>query len=177
MEGKDGARQIGSVKFESVITEAQSARLGRMQGKVHAVVRILFAQPRSSVSGVYFPQNGKASTFPRLRLAGAGLWSAISGIVILWARVSGAGLCSLFSNFRFREEDTGSPAVRDRFEERPSRKWARRRRGANSLYWPVRLISPHYSRPSRRRVPIRGDARLLMAEKASRLHKIYVGCL
>jgi hypothetical protein len=91
-------------------------------------VRILSGQPRSSVSGVYFPQNGKASTFPRLRLAGAGLWPAISGIFILWARVSDAGLCSPFSNFRFREEETGSTAVRDRFEERPSRKWARRRR-------------------------------------------------
>jgi hypothetical protein len=114
MEGKDGARQIGSVKFESVITEAQSARLGRMQRKVHAVVRILFAQPRSSVSGVYFPQNGKASTFPRLRLAGAGLWSAISGIVILWARVSGAGLCSLFFNvLAHREQFDQSRLVKE----------------------------------------------------------------
>ena len=86
---------------------------------MHAVVRILVAQPGSSVSEVNFPQNGKASTFPRVKLVGAGLRSATPGISVLWARLSGAGLCSLFSNFRLREEETGSTVARDRFEERP----------------------------------------------------------
>jgi hypothetical protein len=71
--------------------------------------------PDGSVSGVYFPQNGKASTFPRVRLAGGGLWPAISGISVVWARVSGAGLCSLFSNFRFWGGETGSTVAGDRF--------------------------------------------------------------
>jgi hypothetical protein len=31
----------------------------------------------------------------------------------------GAGLCSLFSNFRFRGGETGSTVSRDGFEERP----------------------------------------------------------
>jgi hypothetical protein len=68
---------------------------------------------------VNFPQNGKASTFPRVKLAVSGLWPATSGISVLWARLSGAGLRSLFSNFRFRREETGSTVARDRFEERP----------------------------------------------------------
>jgi hypothetical protein len=50
---------------------------------------------------VYFPRGQKSPAFPRVRLAGASLWPAISGISVVWARVSGAGLCSLFSNFRF----------------------------------------------------------------------------
>ena len=50
--------------------------------KVHAVVRILFAQPGSAVSEVSFPQNWKASTFQRVRLAGTGLWSTTSGISV-----------------------------------------------------------------------------------------------
>jgi IS66 C-terminal element len=66
-------------------------------------------------SGVYFPHGRKSSAIPRVRLAGAGLWPAISGISVLWARVSGAGLCSLFSNFRFWGGETGSTVAGDRF--------------------------------------------------------------
>jgi hypothetical protein len=77
------------------------------------------SQPRSVVSGLYFPQDGKASMFPQVRLSGTGLSSAISGISLLWTRVSGADLCSLFSNFRFQGGETGSTVARDRFEERP----------------------------------------------------------
>ena len=65
-----------------------------------------------------FPQNGKASTFPRVKLVGDGLRLATPGISVLWARLSGAGLCSLFSNFRFGGEETGSTVARDRLEER-----------------------------------------------------------
>jgi hypothetical protein len=63
--------------------------------------------------------------FPRIRKrphsrgfggAGTGLWSATSGISLLWTRVSGAGLCSLFSNFRFGGGEIGSTVGRDRFE-------------------------------------------------------------
>jgi hypothetical protein len=75
-------------------------------------------QPRSTVSRVYFPQNKKAPTFPRVWRAGTGLWSATSGSSALWTRVSGAGLCLLFSNFRFRGRQTGSTVGRDRFEAR-----------------------------------------------------------
>src|ERR1700758_4116841 len=82
------------------------------------MVRILVAQPHSSVSGLYVPQNGKASTFPQVRLSGTGLWSAICGISLLWTRVSGAGLCSLFSNFRSRGGETGSTVGRDQFDAR-----------------------------------------------------------
>jgi hypothetical protein len=39
----------------------------------------------------------------------------ISGISVVWARVSGAGLCSLFSNFRFWGGETGSTVAGDRF--------------------------------------------------------------
>src|SRR5262249_8661022 len=86
---------------------------------VHALVRILVAQPGSAVSAVNFPQNWKASTFPRVRLAGTGLWSTTSGISVLWTRVTGAGLSSLFSNFDLCDEETGSTVARDRFVERP----------------------------------------------------------
>jgi hypothetical protein len=87
-------------------------------GTQRARVRILSGQPGSSVSGLYFPQNGRASTLPRVRLAGASLWRAISGISVLWARVSGAGLCSAFSNFRFGGAEIGSSVDGDRFEAR-----------------------------------------------------------
>jgi hypothetical protein len=60
-------------------------------------------------AALIFPGLGKSFIFPRVRLAGAGLWRAISGISVLWARVSGAGLCSPFSNFRFGGAKTGSP--------------------------------------------------------------------
>jgi hypothetical protein len=66
---------------------------------------------------VNFPQNWEASTFQLVRLAGTGLSSTTSGISVFLTRVSGAGLCSLFSNFRFRGEETGSTAGRDQFEE------------------------------------------------------------
>src|SRR5262249_4530268 len=36
------------------------------------------------VSGLYFPHCRKSATFPRVTLAGAGLWPAISGISLLW---------------------------------------------------------------------------------------------
>src|SRR5438093_10000982 len=72
------------------------------------MVRILLAQPGSSVSEVNFPQYGEASTFPQVKLADTGLRSATSGSSGIWMRVSGAGLCSLFSNFRFRKRETGS---------------------------------------------------------------------
>jgi hypothetical protein len=65
-----------------------------------------------------FPWTGKASTFLQVRLSGTGLWSAICGISLLWTRVSGAGLCSLFSNFRFRGGETGSTVGRDQFDAR-----------------------------------------------------------
>jgi hypothetical protein len=39
--------------------------------KVHAVVRILFAQPGSAVSGLYFSRGRKSPAFPRVGLAGA----------------------------------------------------------------------------------------------------------
>src|ERR1700674_4021281 len=48
------------------------------------------------------------------------LWPAICGISALKARVSGAGLCSPFSNFRLAVAETGSIADRDRFAECPS---------------------------------------------------------
>jgi hypothetical protein len=73
------------------------------------------SQPRSVVSGLYFPQDGKASKFPRVRLVSPGLRGATSGISVLW--VSGAGLCSLFSNFRFGGRETGSTVARDRFAQ------------------------------------------------------------
>jgi hypothetical protein len=38
--------------------------------------------PDGSVSGVYFPQNGKAPTFPQVWRAGTGLWSANTGISV-----------------------------------------------------------------------------------------------
>ena len=79
------------------------------------MVRILVAQPGSAVSEVNFPQNGKASIFQRVRLAGTGLWSTTSGISVLRTRLSGAGLCSLFSNFRFGGGETGSTVAGDRF--------------------------------------------------------------
>jgi hypothetical protein len=50
-------------------------------------VRILSGQPRSAVSWVIFPSWRELPAFPRVRLAGAGLWPAISGISVLWAKV------------------------------------------------------------------------------------------
>jgi hypothetical protein len=41
-------------------------------------------------------------------------------------RLASRGAHSLFSNFRFRGEETGSTVARDRFEERPSGKVTRR---------------------------------------------------
>src|SRR5262245_2757293 len=82
------------------------------------MVRILVAQPGSAVSEVNCPQNGKASTFPRVKVVGAGLRFDVSGISVVRVRFPGAGLCSLFSNFRFRGEETGSTVARDRFEVR-----------------------------------------------------------
>jgi hypothetical protein len=49
-------------------------------------------------------------------VAGTGLWSATSGISVLWTRVSGTGLCSLFSNFRFPGGESGSTVGRDQFD-------------------------------------------------------------
>jgi hypothetical protein len=124
----DGARpayrkEIGdgsiAVQFASYNSKIDNRLLIMPACKMHALVRILVAQPRSVVSGLYFPQDGKASMFPQVRLSGTGLSSAISGISLLWTRVSGAGLCSLFSNFRFQGGETGSTVARDRFEERP----------------------------------------------------------
>jgi len=93
--------------------------------KLHAVVRILVAQPGSAVSAVNFPQNWKASTFQLVRLVGTGLWSATLGISVLWTRHSDTGLCPLFSNFRFRGGETGSLIAREQFEEC---QWSRRQR-------------------------------------------------
>jgi hypothetical protein len=67
-----------------------------------------------------FARTGKRPRSRRLRLSGTGLWSAICGISLLWTRVSGACLCSAFSNFRFGGAEIGSTVTRDRFEERPS---------------------------------------------------------
>jgi hypothetical protein len=54
----------------------------------------------------------------RVQLRGCpSLWSAISSISALAGRVSGAGLCWRFSNFRFGGAETGSTADRDWFAE------------------------------------------------------------
>jgi hypothetical protein len=66
---------------------------------------------------VLFPGGGESPTFPQVRLGCPSLWSAISSISALAGRVSGAGLCSLFSNFRFGGAETGSTADRDWFAE------------------------------------------------------------
>jgi hypothetical protein len=50
---------------------------------------------------VSFPGEGESPTFPLVRLAGA-------------------GLCLLFSNFRFGMAETGSIFYGDRFSRRPS---------------------------------------------------------
>jgi hypothetical protein len=50
---------------------------------------------------VLFPGGGESPTFPQVRLGCPSLWSAISSISALAGRVSGAGLCWRFSNFRF----------------------------------------------------------------------------
>src|SRR3984893_14072656 len=50
----------------------------------------------------------------------APVWSVIFGISALAGKVSGAGLCSPFSNFRLAVAETGSIADRDRFAGRPS---------------------------------------------------------
>jgi hypothetical protein len=50
---------------------------------------------------VLFPGGGESPTFPRVRLDRPSLWSAISGISVRAARVSGAGLWSSFFNFHF----------------------------------------------------------------------------
>jgi hypothetical protein len=84
-----------------------SPKIG-LRSEAHSSISVQEGQPGSSVSGLDFPQNGKASTFPQVRLAGTGLWSATSGISAHWTRVLGAGLCSLFSNFRFRAGETDS---------------------------------------------------------------------
>jgi NAD(P)-dependent dehydrogenase (short-subunit alcohol dehydrogenase family) len=60
------------------------------------------------------------------------LWSAISSISALAGRVSGAGLCSPFSNFRFGGAETGSIADRERFAGRPSEPGVRRRESTAS---------------------------------------------
>jgi hypothetical protein len=62
--------------------------------------------PRSR--GCIFPGAGNRRHSPRVRLAGTGLWPAISGLSVLWAQVSGAGLCSRLFNFRFAGAETGS---------------------------------------------------------------------
>jgi hypothetical protein len=50
-------------------------------------------------------------------MARPSLSSAISGISVRAGRVSGAGLCSPFSNFHFGGAETGSTVDRDRFAE------------------------------------------------------------
>src|ERR1700731_3108872 len=56
---------------------------------------------------------GESPTFPQVRLGCPSLWSAISSISALAGRVSGAGLCWRFSNFRFGGAETGSIADRE----------------------------------------------------------------
>ena len=79
------------------------------------LVRIQLPQPGSPVSGVLFPRWGESPTFPRVTRADPSLWPVICGISALNGRVSIAGLCSPFSNFRFGVLQTGSIADRDRF--------------------------------------------------------------
>jgi hypothetical protein len=106
-----------------VVSAAQQRPVvsGRFQNTQSALPRLVAqraCQGQDAVSRVYFPQDKKAPTFPRVWRAGTGLWSATSGSSALWTRVSGAGLCLLFSNFRFRGGETGSTAGRDQFEAR-----------------------------------------------------------
>ena len=75
-----------------------------------------FRPSRSAASEVSFPENGKASTFRQVRVAGTGLWSATSGNSVLWTPVSCTGLCLLFPNFRFPGGETGSTVGRDQFD-------------------------------------------------------------
>jgi hypothetical protein len=67
---------------------------------------------------VLFPGGGESPTFPQVRLGCPSLWSAISGISVRVGRVSGAGLCWRFFNFRFGGAETGSIADRERFAGR-----------------------------------------------------------
>jgi hypothetical protein len=70
-------------------------------------VRILSGQPRSPVSGLIFPGWREPPISPRVRPMRLSLWPAISSISVLWGAGLGAGLCSLFSNFRFGIAETG----------------------------------------------------------------------
>ena len=90
--------------------------LGMNAHQVAAIVRDLPAimGPQTAVltaqNGIpwwYFFKHGgpyeairEPATFPRVRLARPSLWPVIFGISALAGKVSGAGLCSPFSNFR-----------------------------------------------------------------------------
>jgi hypothetical protein len=80
----------------------------------------LWAARQSSLRGIISRCVRTPATFPRVRLARPSLWSVIFGISALAGKVSGAGLCSPFSNFRLAVAETGSIADRDRFAGRPS---------------------------------------------------------
>jgi hypothetical protein len=78
----DGARpayrkEIGdgsiAVQFASYNSKIDNRLLIMPAYKMHALVRILVAQPGSAVSEVNFTQSGKASTFPRVKPAGTSL--------------------------------------------------------------------------------------------------------
>jgi hypothetical protein len=120
----------------------------------------------------------KASTFPRVRLVGTGLWSATSGISVLWARVSGAGLGPLYFNFRFGTAETGSSGCKDRFAPCPSsigrapRAWPQpqtaRLLGVSALR--IRLGGPGAQRNIyNRETFIRKDLRLPVMERVNRI--------
>jgi hypothetical protein len=57
------------------------------------------------------------AVFSGLRAGRASLWQSISGMAAEETRISGAGLCSVFSDFRFGTAETGSVSTRDRFAE------------------------------------------------------------